>query len=275
MNAELILQLKGVSLRYGDVEVFRAIDLDVPRGEILVIVGPSGGGKTSLLKCINLLLLPQAGVIRFREQVVYEANAVERKTGLAAIGRSLLGMPNDSVDRSLKVSLHEYRRGFGMVFQEFNLWPTHTLWENIAAPLTWQRSRTKSSEVAERVRECARLVQIADLLERYPGEVSGGQRQRAAIARALAVEPEVLLLDEITSALDPELVGEILGLVEQLVASGRTMIFITHHLEFARRIATRIAFLGGGVLLGPFSPAGFFEQECPSISQFVGHLSGL
>ena len=273
MDENPILHLDQIHFRYENLEVLRGIDLRVAAGETLVVVGPSGGGKTTLLKCIDLLVLPQAGMIRLSGETVYKAAPLNgNRGGLKSLCRALLGLETESIVRTLRVPLHRYRRKFGMVFQEFNLWPTHTIRENIAAPLIWQGSREVAGQANQRVQECAQLVQIEDLLDRYPGEISGGQRQRAAIARALAVRPEVLLLDEITSALDPELVSGILELVEELATAGRTMILVTHHLEFARRIGTRIAYLENGSLIGPFLPPDFFGQNDPVISQFVSHL---
>jgi polar amino acid transport system ATP-binding protein len=166
----------------------------------------------------------------------------------------------------------DYRRHIGVVFQDYNLWPNLTLFDNIAAPLRWSQ-RLPEDVVAERVENYAGRVHIGDLLKRYPGEVSGGQKQRAAIARALVVEPAVLLLDEITSALDPELVGGVLDLIAGLVSEQRAMMIITHHLEFARRVADKVAFLHEGriVEVGPADML-FKSPSNEALVAFVRHL---
>jgi polar amino acid transport system ATP-binding protein len=161
-----------------------------------------------------------------------------------------------------------------MVFQEFNLWPDLTIEENIAGPLKWMHG-SDPSKIRDRVVQCAKLVQIESILQKYPNEVSGGQKQRAAIARALAPRPEVLLFDEITSALDPDLAFEILQIIEALTKTGITMVVVTHHMNFARRVSHGIAFMAGRRLRPVQKPEDFFRSITPEIRDFLRHVQDL
>jgi ABC-type polar amino acid transport system ATPase subunit len=270
MRSEHILEASDLSLSYGSVNVFCEVNLSLSRGDVVAIVGPSGGGKTSFLKCLDLLLHPQNGEIRFCGEIVYRATPSERPKGVSFIVRRLAGLPVEPVSRSVFTPLPQYRRSLGFIFQEFNLWPTYTLRENIAAPLVWRSE--KLSVINDRVQACAQRVGIESLLDRYPSNVSGGQRQRVAIARALVTEPEVLLLDEVTSALDPELISGILDLIADLAQAGMTMVLVTHHLRFAQQVATRIAYMGAGRMTTPQDPGEFFDQREGHIARFINHL---
>lgn len=257
----VLISLRQISKRYGSRQVLQDVDLDLRQGEVLAIVGPSGCGKTTLLKVLNLIHLPDHGEVTFAGNVVYSHDGRCPREHLATKVLGLaLGLDEHSSRRRLRGSeVDRFRRHFGMVFQEFNLWPNLTLFDNIAAPLRWSLKLDRS-EIDRRVRVTSKQVQIDDQLGKYPGEVSGGQKQRAGIARALVVQPQVLLLDEITSALDPELVAEILLLVASLRDIGRTMVVVTHHMSFANSIADRVAFLNGGKLVGTSSPRRVLQE---------------
>ena len=241
---DTLLQLKNVSKYYHGKTILDNISLDIHKGEVLCLIGPSGAGKTTLLKTLNLIIHPDSGYIEFNGKQIYSSslgNGQSHSFSMRAINW-LLGKNNDGTSKDILVELNAYRRNFGMVFQEFNLWPNLTLFDNIAAPLKWSMYLPEN-EIGERVEEVARLVRIENLLKKYPNQASGGQKQRAGIARALVVKPSILLLDEITSALDPELVSGILDLIEELRALGNTMVIVTHHIEFARKVADRVAFI--------------------------------
>jgi polar amino acid transport system ATP-binding protein len=272
MPAENLLEAKHLDVSYQGKRVYSNASLSIKAGEVLTIVGPSGSGKTTLLKSLMLLLFPSRGTIWLREALVYEAEDPRDKAGpVGSYVKSLLGKSRDDIYRRINIPLDQYRRNFGMVFQDFNLWPDYTIAENIAAPLIWN-SELSRKEISQRVRECAQIVQIESLVDRYPYEVSTGQRQRAAIARALVGRPDILLLDEVTSALDPELVQEILLLIEGLAQSGITMIIVSHLLQFARRVSNNIVFLANGTLYPSMSPQEFFAASNPPIAAFLSHF---
>jgi polar amino acid transport system ATP-binding protein len=211
------LSVRGLHMRYGDVEVLRGVDLDVESGETVCVIGRSGSGKSTLLKCVNLLESPTAGEIR--------------------LGGSLITAPRVDVDA--------VRTRVGMVFQHFNLFPHLSVLRNVTVALRKVRSMDKDTADAAAMTQLERLG-LAELAHSRPGHLSGGQQQRVAIARALAMEPEVMLFDEATSALDPELVKDVLDVMRLLADSGMTMIVVTHEIGFAREVADRVIFMDEG-----------------------------
>jgi polar amino acid transport system ATP-binding protein len=222
-----ILRLEGIQKRFGKLHVLRGVDMEIDRGQVVCVIGPSGSGKSTLLRCINLLEPPNAGRIFLEGQEI---------TG----GRDGRGV--DFV-----------RRRVGMVFQQFNLFMHKSALENVclAQEKVLGRSRQEAREKAESL--LAR-VGLADKLGEYPSRLSGGQQQRVAIARALAMDPHVMLFDEVTSALDPELVKEVLDVMRELADEGMTMIVVTHEMGFARDVADRVVFMDGGVIVEQGKP---------------------
>ena len=223
-----LLRITGLTKRFGANEVLRGIDLEVHQGERIAILGASGSGKSSLLRCLNFMELPTAGVIELDGQP--------------------LGRERRPDERAYRESeLTQVRQRIGMVFQQFNLFPHMTAVGNVMEGLRTVRRMPKE---AARVRAEAELkrVGLGDKADAYPAHLSGGQKQRVAIARALAMDPELLLFDEPTSALDPELVGEVLGVIRDLADEGRTMLLVTHELGFAYHVATRVIFLADGTI---------------------------
>ena len=219
MNAP-VLSVRGLVKRYGDRLVLRGVDLDVAEHEVVVLIGASGSGKSTLLKCVDLLEEIDDG------QIILDGDDISDP----------------------RINAESARRGMGMVFQSFNLFPHMSVLQNVtlAPRVVFGRSR---SEADERGRELLARVGLAEKADAYPDKLSGGQQQRVAIARALAYDPRLLLLDEITSALDPELVGEVLDLVRELAASGRTIVMATHEMGFAREVAHTVCFLDGGRII--------------------------
>ena len=218
--AESLLRLDGLHKSYGELEVLRGIDLEVARGEVVCVIGPSGSGKSTLLRCINMLEPPEAGRIFFKSTEITDAPE--------------------------KINL--VRRHIGMVFQQFNLFPHKSALENVA--LGPQRVLGTSAEESKRsARSLLERVGLGDKLDQYPDRLSGGQQQRVAIARALAMGPDVMLFDEVTSALDPELIKEVLDVMRELAAEGMTMLVVTHEMGFARDVASRVAFMDEGDIL--------------------------
>jgi polar amino acid transport system ATP-binding protein len=220
-----ILRVRGLTKRFGDVEVLHGIDLDVEPGERIAILGASGSGKSTMLRCLNFMETPTAGSVELDGKVI----GTER--GSARVYR--------------ESELTVVRQRVGMVFQQFNLFPHMTAAGNVMEGLRTVRGKSKAEARARADKELAR-VGLAEKAETFPAHLSGGQKQRVAIARALAMDPEVLLFDEPTSALDPELVGEVLGVIRSLAEEGRTMLLVTHELGFAYHVATRVIFLADG-----------------------------
>ncbi len=224
-----ILRVTGLHKSYGDLAVLRGIDLDVAKGEVIVLIGPSGSGKSTFLRCLNRLEEPSRGTISLD-------------------GVEITGRQRD---------LHRIRRQMGMVFQHFNLFPHMTALQNVMeGPRTVLRlSRDQASE---RARTLLAKVHLADKADSKPTALSGGQQQRVAIARALAMEPKILLFDEVTSALDPELVGEVLTVMKQLADEGMTMLVVTHEMSFGRRVADRVLMFNEGLVIEQGSPEQLF-----------------
>jgi polar amino acid transport system ATP-binding protein len=226
--SSLVVQVRGLKKSFGANRVLDGVDLDVHKGEVVVVIGPSGSGKTTLLRCINLLETYDEGSIQVDGVEVGFRNG----TGAVRHRRS---------DRELS----RIRADIGMVFQLFNLFPHLTARENVMLGLRKVRGlpRAEAKRVAE---QWLARVGLGDKFDSLPSQLSGGQQQRVGIARAVAMGPKVLLLDEITSALDPELVGEVLTVVQELAQDGMTMIVVTHEMTFARDVSTRIVFMDGG-----------------------------
>jgi polar amino acid transport system ATP-binding protein len=225
--ADPLVQVRGLKKSFGTTEVLKGIDLDVHKGDVVGLIGASGSGKTTLLRCINLLETYDAGSIRVDgvEIGFREAGSARRRRG--------------------ERELAPIRADIGMVFQLFNLFPHLSAIENVMLGLRKVR-RLPKAEARKRAEQWLVRVGLGDKLDNLPIELSGGQQQRVGIARAVAMGPKVLLLDEITSALDPELVGEVLGVVRELARDGITMILVTHEMAFARDVGSRIVFMDGG-----------------------------
>jgi polar amino acid transport system ATP-binding protein len=225
------VSLKGVTKRFGDLEVLHGIDLTVDLHQVVCLIGASGSGKSTLLRCINLLEHVDGGTI-------------------VVDGQTITGT---------KVDVNTLRKKIGIVFQAYNLFPHMTVLQNVTlAPI--QALKLSKSDAHARARELLVLIGLEDKADEYPDRLSGGQQQRVAIARALAMNPTLMLLDEITSALDPQLVGEVLGLVRTLANEGMTMIIATHEMGFARDVADKVCFLDDGVILEEAPPAEIFSK---------------
>ena len=229
---EPMLRVTGLHKRFGNLEVLRGIDLDVMPGERIAILGASGSGKSTFLRCLNFMEIPSAGLIELDGRPI----GTERRQRDGSTGRVY-------AERELT----QVRQRVGMVFQQFNLFPHMTAAGNVMEALRTVRGASKAAAHERALTELAR-VGLADKADQYPARLSGGQKQRVAIARALAMDPELLLFDEPTSALDPELVGEVLGVIRSLADEGRTMLLVTHEIGFAYHVATRVLFVADGVI---------------------------
>jgi polar amino acid transport system ATP-binding protein len=220
MAPETMLAVQGVHKRFGDLEVLKGIDLDVGRGEVVCVIGPSGSGKSTLLRCINLLEPPNEGNILLE-------------------GKEITGGGGD---------IDFVRRRVGIVFQQFNLFPHKSALENVSLAQQTVLGR-RGQEANANSEQILVRVGLADKLHEYPDRLSGGQQQRVAIARALAMDPHVMLFDEVTSALDPELIKEVLDVIRELADEGMTMVVVTHEMGFASDVGDRVVFMDEGVIV--------------------------
>ena len=224
-----MIKLEHLKKNFGDLEVLKDISLEIPKGEVVAIIGPSGSGKSTMLRCMNLLEVPTGGSIWIDGR-----NIMEKGTNIT-----------------------EIRKNVCMVFQHFNLFQNMTVLRNMTyAPMVVNKlSKAQAEEKAMMLLE---RVGLADKAKQYPSRLSGGQKQRVAIARALAMEPEVLLFDEPTSALDPEMVGDVLDVIKGLAESGMTIVIVTHEMGFAREVSDRVWFMDGGVIAEEGTPEELF-----------------
>jgi polar amino acid transport system ATP-binding protein len=234
-----MIEIADLWKSFGALPVLRGISLRVERGSVVAIIGPSGSGKSTLLRCVNLLEEPDRGHIRVGDRQM----------------RFGYGTRTSHSDRELSA----FRAATGMVFQNFNLFPHLSALDNVMAGPSIVK-RLPRHEAAEIARTLLAKVGLTDKVGAYPSQLSGGQRQRVAIARALAMNPAVMLLDEVTSALDPELVGEVLGVIAQLAEDGMTMIIVTHEIAFAQDVADRVAFMSDGVIVEIGPPGQILEH---------------
>jgi ABC-type polar amino acid transport system ATPase subunit len=250
MTAEPMIKVRGLHKYFGPLHVIKGVDLDVKPGEVVVIIGPSGGGKSTFLRCLNFLEEPSAGTI--------EIDGVEiRARGPA---------------REQRRHIREIRQKAGMVFQQFNLFPHMTAIENIIeAPVTVKHMAR--SEAMAKGEELLSWVGLSEKRDEYPSRLSGGQQQRVAIARALCMEPKIMLFDEPTSALDPELIGEVVEVMERLANEGMTMVVVTHELHFARDVSDRVILMADGVWAEIAPPAELFTNPKEERTrQFLAHI---
>ena len=234
-----LLEMRGVTKQFGTFTALKSVDFTLEKGEVVAIIGPSGSGKSTLLRCINMLELIDAGVVTFKGEAL----------GSEMRGSRCIRLPKKELDRQ--------RRHFGMVFQGFHLFPHYSVLENVlAGPRIVGKKR--SADVIARGKYLLSRVGLGERMNHYPSQLSGGQKQRVAIARAMAMDPEVMLFDEPTSALDPELVNEVLDVMKELAVSGTTMVVVTHEMEFARKVATRVVLMDSGEIVDQGPPSYIF-----------------
>ncbi len=254
-KSDPLLKIEGVRLKFGLREVLKGVDLSVEAGEVVVLIGASGSGKTSLLRCINLLNMPNAGRITIGGAAIYDASPTARDGN---------AVPARTVNR--------IRSQTGMVFQQFNLFPHMTALENVMeGPVTVKKANVETTR--KEALELLAQMGLQDHVGKYPRQLSGGQQQRVAIARACAMHPQVMLFDEPTSALDPELVGEVMKAMVDLARSGMTMVIVTHELGFAFEIADRVIFLDHGTIAEDGPPKDVLLRPThPRLKSFVGRF---
>ena len=251
-DTNALISVRGLKKHYnkGAIKALDGVDVDIHKGEVVVIIGPSGGGKSTLLRSLNLLEEPTEGVVYFEGVDITKKKDAEGK----------------------KIDINVVRQKMGMVFQQFNLFPHKTVIENmILAPV--QLGRLKEDEARAKAQKLLERVGLGDRADAYPIQLSGGQQQRVAIVRALCMDPDVMLFDEPTSALDPEMVGEVLDVMKQLAHEGMTMVVVTHEMHFAREVGSRILFLADGKLVEQGAPKQIFDNpQSPRLQDFLSKV---
>ena len=239
-----IIEVKDLHKNFGELQVLKGVTEHIAKGEVVSVIGPSGGGKSTFLRCLNLLEVPTSGQIFF-----------------------------EGVDITAKgVDVDKHRQKMGMVFQHFNVFPHMTVGQNITMAPTLLGKKTQQ-EADEMAKELLNTVGLYEKINEFPNRLSGGQKQRLAIVRALAMEPDVMLFDEPTSALDPEMVGEVLAVIKNLVKGGMTTVIVTHEMGFAREVSDRVFFMDGGILAEKGSPEELFgNPQNPRTKEFLGKV---
>lgn len=245
MNGNVLFEIKDLQKKFGSLTVFDGLSETICKGDVVVIIGPSGGGKSTFIRCLNLLEQPTAGKIYFEGE--------------------------DITAKGFDVNRH--RQKVGMVFQQFNLFNNLTVLENITISLTKVKKQSEE-ESKEKALKLLKRVGLEDKANAYPSQLSGGQKQRIAIVRALAMEPDVLLFDEPTSALDPELTGEVLKVIRALAEEHMTMVIVTHEMAFARAVADKVIFMDGGVIVEQGAPEQVFgDTQQARTKQFLARYN--
>ena len=243
-KGEKLIEVKGLEKHFKHVEVLRGINIDICKGDVVAVIGPSGSGKSTFLRCLNLLEEPTGG------QIVFEGVDITSK----------------------ETKIDQMRQKIGMVFQQFNLFTNMTVLDNVSAGPVLVKGM-KKDEARKLAQSLLERVGLGDRGGAYPIQLSGGQQQRVAIARALAMQPDVMLFDEPTSALDPEMVHEVLDVIQQLAREGLTMVVVTHEMGFAREVANRVVFIDEGVIMEEAAPAEFFgSPKNPRLKDFLGKV---
>ena len=240
----VLIKVENLHKSFGKLEVLKGINAEIDKGDVMVVIGASGSGKSTFLRCLNLLEEPTGGTITFEGVDITDS----------------------------KVDINKHRQKMGMVFQQFNLFPHKTVLKNLTLGPTKLLKQSKKEAEANAMRLLER-VGLADKANAYPNQLSGGQKQRVAIVRALAMNPDVMLFDEPTSALDPEMVGEVLEVMKQLAKEGMTMVVVTHEMGFAREVGTEVVFVDEGVMVQQAPPKEFFENpKNPRLKDFLSKV---
>ena len=244
MSQDKLIQVKGLEKKFKHLEVLKGISIDICKGDVLAVIGPSGSGKSTFLRCLNLLEVPTGG------QIIFEGVDITSK----------------------QTDINKMRQKIGMVFQNFNLFNNMTVMDNITLGPTKIKGVSKA-EAEKNALELLGRVGLADRAGAYPIQLSGGQKQRVAIVRCLAMQPDVMLFDEPTSALDPEMVHEVLDVIQKLAQDGMTMAIVTHEMAFAREVASRVIFIDEGVIVEDAAPEEFFANpKNPRLKDFLGKV---
>ena len=271
-NKEVIIEVENLKKDFGKLQVLKGITTKIYKNEVLSIIGSSGSGKSTFIRCLNLLEQPTGGKIIFEGKTIYDEENQEKAIKNKFI-RKLIKFVKSKKDTQLdEKELNDHRKKMGMVFQHFNVFPNMSVLDNITlGPIT---SKGVSKEEAEKeALELLEKVGLQDKANEYPKKLSGGQKQRLAIVRALAMKPDVVLFDEPTSALDPEMVKEVLDVIRKLANTGMTIIMVTHQMEFAKEISDRVFFMDGGVIYESGTPEEIFvNPKLPRTQEFLSKV---
>ena len=239
-----MIEIRGIRKSFGDLEVLKGLDLNIEKGDVVAILGPSGSGKTTLLRCLNFLEKADEG------EMIFDGEKIDMHT-------------------ASHKTIHEIRNKTSFVFQQFNLFSNKTALENVTLGLTVARKMDKNKAI-EIGKNLLDKVGLSDKYDAYPNQLSGGQQQRVGIARALATDPEIIYFDEPTSALDPELIGEVLSVIKDLADEGMTMLVVTHEMNFAKHVSSKVIFMDEGNILASMPTDVFFnEQKNERIKNFI------
>lgn len=250
MENRKYLEVRGLHKSFGNINVLKGVDFSLGQGEILTIIGSSGSGKTTLLRCLNFLELADTGTISVAGEELFDGEQFKQ-------------------GKVKEAELREKRLHFGLVFQSFNLFPQYTVLKNVMLAPKLLKKGSKQ-ELEEKAKELIASVGLSDKLNAYPFQLSGGQQQRVSIARALALEPDILCFDEPTSALDPELTIEVLRVIKSLKKEGKTMVIVTHEMEFARNVSDYVIYMRDGIIEEQGTPAEVFDNpENEHLQQFL------
>ena len=276
-----MIKVENLYKNFDELEVLKGINCHIEKGEVVSIIGASGSGKSTFIRCLNMLETPSAGRIEFEGNVLFNSNSLLLKKKLDVLDKGsdeynkLKQEYKKSVqldkqnEKSREKIINEHRQKMGMVFQHFNVFNNLSVIDNVTlAPV--QTGRMSKAEAEEKARELLKMVGLEDKKDGFPKKLSGGQKQRLAIVRAMAMNPEVMLFDEPTSALDPEMVGEVLEVMRELAHEGMTMVIVTHEMAFAREVASRVLFMEEGKLGEQGTPEVIFTNpQSPRLQNFL------
>ena len=288
-----MIKVKNLQKKFGSLEVLKGIDEEIAKGEVVSVIGPSGSGKSTFLRCLNLIEIPTKGTIEFDGEIIYKKESSRYKKAVEAIKAKKKEMNSQEYKAKYKAAVLEYkkhqnlekarlkkldkainihRQKMGMVFQHFNVFPHLNVLENITlAPVLTNKMNKEEAEIV--AKELLEKVGLKDKIYDYPKKLIGGQKQRLAIARALAMNPKVMLFDEPTSALDPEMVKEVLDIIKQVVKMGMTVVIVTHEMGFAKEISDRVFFMDDGKIVEKGTPKEVFENpQHPRTKEFLSKV---
>jgi len=279
-----VIKVTNLKKSFGSLDVLKGIDYEIKQGQVVSIIGPSGSGKSTFLRCLNLMELPSSGIIEFDGSVIYKKTYPELRKELSKLKEksdNYLDLQKDyknlrkeeiKNNKKLDKTINTHRQKMGMVFQHFNVFPNMTVLENIILAPVQLKIMTEEEAKAKGM-ELLKTIGMEEKANEYPKKLSGGQKQRLAIVRAIAMNPKVMLFDEPTSALDPEMVKEVLDLIQKTVKTGITAVIVTHEMGFAKSISDKVLFMDDGVIVEEGTPQELFDNpKSPKLIEFLSKV---
>jgi len=279
-----VIKVTNLKKSFGSLDVLKGIDYEIKQGQVVSIIGPSGSGKSTFLRCLNLMELPSSGIIEFDGSVIYKKTYPELRKELSKLKEksdNYLDLQKDyknlrkeeiKNNKKLDKTINTHRQKMGMVFQHFNVFPNMTVLENIILAPVQLKIMTEEEAKAKGM-ELLKTIGMEEKANEYPKKLSGGQKQRLAIVRAIAMNPKVMLFDEPTSALDPEMVKEVLDLIQKTVKTGITAVIVTHEMGFAKSISDKVLFMDDGVIVEEGTPQELFDNpKSPRLIEFLSKV---